>query len=84
MNLYEALLRVGREDSRMQQTGDTFTCFPLAKYFLTYICKRCNVNTLQMLGFHFPLQLKVPHSITIFSVLYWKLEIAGAQASGYR
>lgn len=81
MDLYEALLRVRRGDSRMQHTGDTFTCFPLAK-FLTYICQRRNVNALQMLGFHFPLQLKVPHSITIFSVLYWKLEIAGAQASG--
>lgn len=46
-----------------------------ANSFLTSIYWWANVSTLNVLAFHFSLQLKAPHSITIFSrVLYWKTE----------
>lgn len=79
------LLRVERGNNRMQRTGDLFAClFPSCKHFLTYIYQGANVNTLQVLGFPLPPWLKVPHSVILFSVLYWKLEIVGAQAMEWR
>lgn len=37
-----------------------------------------------MLWFHLPRRLKVPHSVTLLSILRWKLEIAEAQTTEWR
>lgn len=37
-----------------------------------------------MLWFHLPPRLKVPHSVTLFSILRWKLEIVGAETMEWR